>query len=111
MMMFMLIVIMVIVIMIMQLFVFVLRCTSLLQFLLKQLPDRRVLLVFFDLLDVERNSQPFREVAFGDRKVSSSRLTGIEMLVIPEKGGRHDRACLPIHLYRFGVLQSTLSSQ
>ena len=60
----------------------------LLQFFFKQPANCGILLGGFNLLDLERNTEPFREIALGDGKVSCRRAAGVEVLVIPEKRRR-----------------------
>jgi hypothetical protein len=52
--------------------------------------DARVFPIGFDLFDFERDAQPLRKVAFGDRVIARFRAAGVEVLVIPEKRRRDD---------------------
>jgi hypothetical protein len=64
--------------------------------------------VFFaglDLFHFERDAKAQREIAFRNRQIAGFGGSGIEMLVIPKEGRRHDGAGLPVDFDGFGVFQ------
>src|SRR5262245_3411450 len=82
------------------------------QFLLETPFDARVFLVGFDLLDFERDAEPLRKIAFGDRVIAGFGRAAVEVLVIPEVWGRDYGARLPIDLHRVvGLLEAVLARE
>ena len=55
---------------------------------LEVLLDIGVFLRSLDLIDFERDAQPLRKIAFGDREIPGARVARVEMLVIPVKWRR-----------------------